>query len=201
MYTYRKLSPEVQKQWEKQRRITKVPWHAPAHFGGEYKAYLITGACYEHQLIMESPDRMSEWQGKLIELLTKDSSSELLAWVVLPNHYHVLLKTDLATFGRRLGRLHNGISTQWNREDKKRGRKVWYRYADRAIRSERHFYATINYIHANPVKHGWIEDAKLWPWSSLSSYATRHGLSQLRNWWRDYPVDRMGDGWDDNPVV
>ena len=201
MYTYRKLSPEIRTRWEKERKVMKVPWHAPAHFGGQYKAYLVTAACFEHLSYMEAPARMTEWQAKLIDLVMNSTQSEKLAWVILPNHYHLLLKTDIAIFGAELGRLHNGVSTQWNREDDAKGRQVWYRFSDRAIRSERHFHAAINYIHANPVKHGWVKDAKLWLWSSLANYTKQHGLDVLRRWWRDYPVDQMGDGWDDEPSL
>jgi len=146
---------------------------------------------------MRTPSRLAEWQSKLVQMIVDDPDSLLRAWVVLPNHYHVLVKTELLSFGRRLGRLHNGLSTQWNREDKTPGRKVWYRFSDRAIRSDRHLMAAVNYIHANPVRHGLVDVATDWPWSSLASYVQRYGLDTLRSWWRDYPVDDMGRGWDD----
>ena len=60
-----------------------------------------------------------------------------------------------------------GGPLNWNREDGIPNRKVWYRFSDRGMRSEGHFFASINYIHANPVKHGYVEKATEWPWSSL----------------------------------
>lgn len=81
------------------------------------------------------------------------------------------------------------------------GRKVWYRFSDRAIRSERHLKAAINYIHANPVRHGLVDVATDWPWSSLAFYEQQYGLDVLRLWWRDYPVDDMGRGWDDERIT
>lgn len=92
------------------------------------------------------------------------------SWVILPNHYHLLLSTDLEQFRARIGRLHNGKSTQWNREDGSPGRRVWFRFSDRHIRSEGDYYASLNYIYANPVKHGYAEEAALWPWSSVHKY-------------------------------
>jgi len=118
-------------------------------------------------------------------------------WVILPNHYHLLIETDLRAFRTWVGHLHNGKSTQWNREDATPGRKVWHRFMDRAIRNERHFHASLNYVHANPVKHGYADDASQWPWSSLHEYLDNVGRDVLVDWWRRYPVRDYGKGWDD----
>jgi putative transposase len=122
---------------------------------------------------------------------------DVLAWVVLPNHYHLLMEGDLRVFARRIARLHNGTATQWNREDGTPRRKVWHRFSDRIIRSERHYYASLNYIHANPVRHGRVARAADWAWSSLSMYMEIVGSEELADWWRRYPVGEYGKGWDD----
>ena len=181
----------MREQWEKERKHLRVPWHAPAHFGDEAKIYLITAACFEHQHFLKNPERLTEYEKKLTNLITSLADSEMKAWVVLPNHYHVLAKVNLSELRPKLGKLHNGSSTQWNREDGTPGRQVWYRFTDRAIRSERHLYATVNYIHSNPVKHGLVGKAPEWPWSSFSDYEAKHGVSELRRWWKEYPVDGM----------
>ncbi len=62
----------------------------------------------------------------------------------------------------QLGRMHGRTSRQWNLEDDSVGRKVWFNCIERFIRNERHYWATINYIHHNPVKHGFVEKWDLW---------------------------------------
>jgi hypothetical protein len=52
-------------------------------------------------------------------------------------------------------------------------------YWDRTIHDEKHFRATVDYIHANPVKAGLVHSAEEWPWSSASEYAAA-GLSPGR---------------------
>lgn len=48
---------------------------------------------------------------------------------------------------------------------------VWMReYWDRFIRNEKHFVATVNYIHQNPVKAGLVSHPEDWPWSSAKEY-------------------------------
>jgi putative DNA methylase len=91
----------------------------------------------------------------------------LHAWVVMPNHVHVLITPS---HGWRVSK----IMQSWKSYTAKRIRRlvggcggVWQReYWDRAIRNERHFAAAVEYIHANPVKASLVTSADEWPWSS-----------------------------------
>ena len=197
MYAYRKLSAAKQQEILNRRKRAGVPWHVPPHYPGGQKLYLITAACRNHAHIMSSPARLEEWERNLHQLISGISEAELRAWVVLPDHYHLLLKVDLALFKRQLGRLHNGTATQWNREDAAEGRSVWFRFSDRIIRSKRHCYASVNYIHFNPVRHDFAKKATDWPWSSIHYYLQDLGRAELEKIWQACPIDRMGEGWDD----
>ena len=178
-----------------QRQRDHQPWHALEHRVSEDQTYIITGTCYQHSSLMHHEARRLEWQEKLLDLL-EDLQATTFAWCVLPNHYHLLARLDLLAFGKSIGRLHNGTSTQWNREDGAPKRKVWHSHCDRTIRSERHFYASLNYIHANPVKHGYARRAPQWPTSSVHHYLEIWGRESLRQVWNDYPVLDYGKGWD-----
>jgi len=97
-----------------------------------------------------------------------------------------------------MGRLHGRTSRAWNLADGLTGqRQVWYRFTDRAIRGERHFYQALNYIHYNPVKHDHTQDPYAWTWSSVHLYFETKGRDWLRATWRDYPPGNLGHGWDD----
>ena len=167
------------------------------HRVSENNLYLLTGTCFEHQSILDSDARRDEFAEKLLSRFRAIANSELFAWCLLPNHYHLLARVDLKGFSQTIARLYNGTSTQWNREDGTPGRKVWFSFCDRTIRSERHFWASMNYVHANAVKHQWAKTAFGWPWCSVHEYAELHGREALREMWRDYPVLSYGQGWDD----
>ena len=125
-------------------------------------------------------------------------SSKVYAWCVCPNHYHVLVNTDrIKQLCKGLGLFHGRSSFRWNGEDESRGRKVWYRCFDREIRSEGHFWATVNYIHHNPVHHGYAEKWQDWPWSSAKEYLDQIGPARAERIWRDYPILDYGKGWDE----
>jgi len=197
MYEYRKMSWEEQAAVLAARKALRRPWHAPPHFAQSQGFYLISAACYEHEPLLAACGRRDEWESALKQSLGNAAALRLCGWVVLPNHYHLLLDGDLQTFARLVARLHNGKATQWNREDGMRGRKVWHHFSDRSIRSERHYYASLNYIHANPVKHGYAATPGGWPWSSFNLYMEEFGRDRLADWWRRYPVGDYGSGWDD----
>ncbi len=131
------------------------------------------------------------------ELFIQDGM-EILAWVILPNHYHLLVNVcDFSHLGGLFRSIHGKTSYAWNKEERVSGRKVWYRFTDRAIRSERHFYTSINYIHYNPVKHKWIKSPYDWKASSVHWYLEHEGREWLRKLWVNFPVKDYGQGWDD----
>ena len=177
-----------------QRQRDKQPWHALPHRVSEDQTYILTGTCRDHHSFL-GDERRLEWEEKLLDLL-KSQGAEVFAWCILPNHYHLLTRLDLTVFHSAIGKLHNGTSTQWNREDRTPGRRVWHSYCDRSIRSERHFYVSMNYIHANPVKHGHVQRAQDWTTSSFHHYLEHWGREALQQMWRDYPVLDYGKNWD-----
>src|SRR5258707_581902 len=157
MYDYRKLTPAQRHEIVEYRRSQERPWHSPPHwqFDGQ-RQFIISAACFDHApVIGKSLERMTDFESWLLELCEK-FSSDLYAWCLLPNHYHMLLKTDrVKDLRREIGKVHGRSSFQWNGEDNARGRQVWHNCFDREIKSHRHFWASVNYIHNNPVKHGY----------------------------------------------
>ncbi len=123
--------------------------------------------------------------------------SQTFAWCVLPNHYHALVETpDVRGLLRELGRLHGRSAHAWNGEENARGRKVFFRAVERAMRSERHYWATLNYVHHNPVRHGYVERWTDWRWSSAADYLAQTGAEEAKRIWREYPLKDYGQGWD-----
>jgi putative transposase len=195
-YAYRSMTPEERREVLAYRRLAKLPLHEPPHFERESNLYFLTAANFEHKHIMWEETRRVEYEGKLLEMLAGIPGSENFAWCILPNHWHVLARVDLKLFGERIGRLHNGLSTQWNREDNRPGRTVWYRFADRGIRNKAHFFSALNYIHINPIKHGYVEAMEHWRTSSIHLYLEQYGLEQMVSLANMYPVRNFGKGWD-----
>lgn len=198
MYDWRKMTPRERRQVLAQRKLSGHPWHRPAHMDWGLNAYHLAAACYEHRPVIGStPERMSEFEESALR--TVDVQAEQIhAWCILPNHYHILVTTDrLDDLLSAIGQMHGRTSYRWNGEEQCRGRQVWHGCADRAMRTEGHFWATTNYIHHNPVKHMYVEQWLDWPFSSAKSYLHDVGREEARRIWRDFPVLDYGKGWDD----
>jgi putative transposase len=198
-YEYRKLSPKEREDIVRYRSERGYPLHAPPHPFRDAGAYLISAANFEHKAFMNSPQRRTEFETRLLNSI-KEITEDLIAWVVLPNHYHVLLYVQsLDDISAALKYLHGTTSHEWNVEDGLTGkRRVWYKFADTYIRNEGHFHTAFNYIHYNPVKHGYASDPYAWPWSSLPMYYIDRGREWLREHWRSFtPPHDFGNGWDE----
>ena len=65
------------------------------------------------------------------------------------------------------------------------------------MRNSAHQWATINYVHHNPVKHGYVEKWHEWPWSSAMDFLASMNREEARQIWKAFPIERYGKGWDD----
>jgi putative transposase len=198
-YLWRHLTPKQREELLNWRKGRNQPWHSPPHrpnFG--HLRFLISAACYEHHHhIGENLERMDNFSRVLLDVLASHAS-RTFAWCVLPNHYHALVEApDVKALLHELGLLHGRTSFLWNGEEKMRGRKVFFRAVERAMRSERHYLVTINYIHHNPVRHGYVERWTDWRWSSAGEYLAQSGIEEAKRIWSEYPILAYGKDWDE----
>jgi putative transposase len=114
------------------------------------------------------------------------------AWVVLPDHMHCIwtLPSDDANFTLRWRLIKAAFSKQLPKVEHRssvrvaRGeRGIWQRrFWEHTLRDERDYAAHVDYVHFNPVKHGYAQAVKDWPYSTFHRYVAE-GL---------YPVDWGG---------
>lgn len=102
----------------------------------------------------------------------------LLAWVVMPNHVHILFQPINGWTVAKIVASWKKYTARRIRDDLRNGANreigvpgaVWHReYWDRYIRNERHFRQALEYIHTNPVKAGLVSTPEDWPWSSAAT--------------------------------
>ena len=199
MYDWRKLTPEQRQEVLERRKAITHPWHSPPHqFLPGTRQYIVSAACYEHtDIIGYSEERMTEFSAQLFSACSAHAE-KVFAWCVLPNHYHVALQTDaIKQLLRELGLMHGRTSFEWNGEEKSRGRQVWFNAVEREMRCNDHLWASVNYVHHNPVKHGYVDRWQDWEWSSARSFLDEVGTERAAEIWRNYPVFEYGAGWDD----
>jgi putative transposase len=106
-----------------------------------------------------------------------------VAICVLPDHLHAVwaLPPDDADFSRCWSLIKSdfsrGLPSNPNRSPSKVARRekgIWQRrYWEHAIRNDDDLSRHVDYIHFNPIKHGYVSRARDWPHSSFHRYVAR----------------------------
>ncbi len=162
--------------------------HEPPHIYLDDTWYFITASIFKGAPYLAG-DRAKALLLKKIRALTLEFGIVLFAWVILNNHYHMLIKSRRgADIPRFFQRLHGGSAFELNNLENRRGRKVWHSYWDTCIQGDRSFWARFNYIHNNPVKHGYVRRPRDWAFSSYHEHLTIRGEAWLLDCFRSYPV-------------
>ena len=101
---------------------------------------------------------------------------ELLAWVVMPNHIHVLFKTGALPLGKIISQFKKYTASEANKLLHRRGEFWAADYWDTFMRDAPHELRTRRYIENNPVKALLVREPKAWPWSSARFRDENGGL-------------------------
>ena len=103
----------------------------------------------------------------------------LHAYVLMGNHYHLLVETPEPTLSRGMRDL-NGVTTQrFNRRHGRTGHLFEGRFRAILVEREAHLLEVARYVVLNPVRVGLARSAASWPWSSYKATA---GLVEGPEW-------------------
>jgi len=113
------------------------------------------------------------------------------AWVTLPDHLHAIwtLPENDVDFSSRWQSIKTEFSKQIppteprsaSRESKSE-RGLWQRrFWEHAIRDDKDYAAHIDYIHFNPVKHGFVSHPADWPYSSYHKAVATGAYPEYRS--------------------
>jgi putative transposase len=64
------------------------------------------------------------------------------------------------------------------------------------MKSDGHFWASLNYVLHNAVHHRYVSRWDEWPWSNAAEYLKQVGREAAEVTWRRYPVLDYGKTWD-----
>jgi putative transposase len=120
----------------------------------------------------------------LLDVLTDQcgkAGASLEAWVILPDHIHMVVDSIEADVSRLMKRTKLAFSAKYRVRSGLESGRVWQlRFYDHIIRDADDLRRHLDYIHYNPVKHGFVEDPFMWRWSSLGRFLEQGQYE--RNW-------------------
>jgi putative transposase len=119
---------------------------------------------------------------RLGEILT-DTKTACYAWALIPNHFHLLLRTGATPIPAVMRRLLTGHAVSYNRRHRRCGHLFQNRYKSILCEEDPYLLELVRYIHLNPLRAKLLEDYK-----ALGKYAyCGHSviLSRRKHGWQD----------------
>ncbi len=100
----------------------------------------------------------------------------VIAWALLPNHIHLLVRTGERPLATVMRRLLTGYAGKFNRRHKRAGHLFQNRYKSILVEEEPYLRELVRYIHSNPLRANIVSDLDAldrYPWTGHSALIGR----------------------------
>src|SRR5262249_13828689 len=86
-----------------------------------------------------------------VEMLVEARAFTIYAWALLPNHFHLLVRTDQRPLARSMRSLLSGYANAFNRRHRRGGHLFQNRYKSVVCEEDPYFLELVRYLHLNPL--------------------------------------------------
>jgi putative transposase len=168
---------------------------------GGYAYHVINRAVARDRIFKKQADYVAF--EKILAEVHQRLPTRLLAYCLMPNHWHLVLwpqnDGELSEFMRLVTVTH---TQRWHAHHHSAGTGPLYqgRFKSFPIEADEHLLTVLRYVERNPLRANLVERAESWRWSSLA----KHRDAQLPDWLLPadkWPVRRRDDwvGWVNRP--
>jgi REP element-mobilizing transposase RayT len=129
------------------------------------------GRGLDRQLTFRDDRDREDFIQRLTTLVEKGALT-VYAWALLPNHFHLLVRTGVHPLPRSMRSLLTGYAGAFNRRHKRTGHLFQNRYKSIVVEEERYLLELVRYLHLNPLRRGMAPDLRTldrYPWSGHSA--------------------------------
>jgi putative transposase len=169
--------------------------------------YFFTVVTYERRPIFQ--DAMARTLlGATMRDVAEEFPFQTFATVLLPDHLHCVwtLPTSDSDFSGRWNEIKGRFTKSWlesggadqpvtSAQAARRRRGIWQRrFWEHTVRDETDLERCCDYIHYNPVKHGYVARLADWPWSSFHRFVRAGHYPP--DWGRTEPPTIAGAEWE-----
>jgi REP element-mobilizing transposase RayT len=118
--------------------------------------HIIVRGIEKRKIFKDNADRQS-FIKRLGDILS-DSQTPCYAWALIPNHFHLLLKTGLTPIATIMRRLLTGHAVYFNRRHRRWGHLFQNRYKSILCQEDNYLLELVRYIHLNPLRAKQVSD-------------------------------------------
>ena len=128
----------------------------------------VDAPCALHHIIARGIERREIFKddfdrNNFLERLGKiifETDTRCYAWALIPNHFHLLLKTGRVPMATVMRRLLTGHAGFYNRRYRRHGHLFQNRYKSILCQADVYLKELVRYIHLNPLRAGLVDDMK-----------------------------------------
>ena len=120
------------------------------------------------QIVFESEEDFAFFM-KRLRMLLSELDGTLLAWCLMDNHYHLLVRIAHDSLSALMQRLQTTYAGYFNRVHEHVGAVFSGRFKSKAVDSDEYLMTVVRYIHQNPAKPGAAAGLS-YRWSSYGEY-------------------------------
>jgi putative transposase len=154
-----------------QRKVPLAP--------GEY--YHVFNRGINSEIVFRSDRNYLFFLRRIRELLIPNTAS-IIAYVLMPTHYHLLIEIVSETFSAVMGRVGLSYTKAVNREWKRSGPLFESRFKAKLVDPDEYILGLSRYIHLNPVSAHLVEKPEEWPYSNYLDLATQIRYIRKKIW-------------------
>jgi REP element-mobilizing transposase RayT len=126
------------------------------------------------ELSMFREIQMKEFFLKQLSITLQNHSFDCLAWSLLDDHYHLIIKTADYSLPLFMQRFNSILAKQFNKINHRKGTVFSKRYSSIVIQDGKSLNDSIRHIHLNPVRRGVcsLEELDSYQWTGHKSILT-----------------------------
>ena len=138
-----------------QRKVPLIP--------GEY--YHIYNRGINSEIVFRTERNYYFYLRRIKEIITPHAA-KIIAYVLMPTHYHLLVQITNNNFSFAMGRVNNSYTKAYNKDWGRTGPLFEGRFKSKHIDSDKYILELSRYIHRNPVSAHLVDTPQEWPFSS-----------------------------------
>jgi REP element-mobilizing transposase RayT len=118
-------------------------------------------------------DRDKERFLEILGNIEKRYGIRIYIYVLMTNHYHLLIETPYGNLSRAIQRLNGDYALYFSKRHNRPGHLFQGRYKAMLVEKDAYLLELSRYIHLNPLRTGIVKRPEQYRWSSLPEYLRR----------------------------